>query len=124
MGYAGLNVEELARLLARRRIEAEPIEDDRWGDHCVVRLTDMRYPHARALLYYENMGIEPRLAKCVLGDVAREADEPVSGRIGALGDTDLAGCFELAGRRSEDPERLAGWIAEVFESVRTAADGN
>src|SRR5262245_10558428 len=53
MGYAGLKVAELARLLARHRSEAEPIEDDRWGDYCGVRLTDMRYRHGRALLAYE-----------------------------------------------------------------------
>ena len=39
---------------AGERIEAEVIEDDRTGDHCVLKLVDMRNPHTEALLYYEN----------------------------------------------------------------------
>jgi len=123
MGYAGLKVDELARLLARLRIEAEPIEDDRWGDHCVVRLTDMRHPHGRALLYYENMGIEPRIARFVFGEVAVEAGESVGKWISALEDAGVTASPELVGRRGDDPERIASWLADVFQSQRTAAGG-
>src|SRR5262249_5862901 len=122
MGYAGLKIDKLARLLARHRIEAEPIEDDRWGDHCVVRLTDMRYPHARALLYYENIGIEPRGARCVFGEIAVEADESVGKRISELEDADVTASLELVGKRGDDPERIASWLADVFQLQRTATE--
>jgi hypothetical protein len=122
MGYAGLKVDELARLLAQHRIEAEPIEDDRWGDHCVVRLTDMRYPHGLALLYYENMGIEPRIARCVFGEMAVEADESVGKRISALEDAEVTASLELVGQRDDEPERIASWLADVLQSQRTTAE--
>ncbi len=118
MGYAGLNIEELSRLLARQRIEAEAIEDDSRGDHCVVKLTDMRYPHEVALLYYGNMGIEPRLTRCVIGDEVAGTSESLGNRIRALGENDLASSLDLIGRRSEDPDRLATWLSSVFQSLR------
>ncbi len=118
MGYAGLNIGELTRLLARQRIEAEAIEDDSWGDHCVVKLTDMRYPHEVALLYYENMGIEPRLARCVIGDEVAGTSESLGNRIRALSENDLASSLDLMGRKAEDPDQLATWLSNVFQSLR------
>jgi hypothetical protein len=119
MGYAGLNISELTRLLARQHIEAEAIEDDSWGDHCVVKLTDMRYPHDVALLYYENMGIEPRLARCVIGEAVAGTSDSLGNRIRALNENDLLSSLDLIGRRADDPERLATWLSSVFQSLRT-----
>jgi hypothetical protein len=62
MGFAGLKIDDLKHAFAWIRIEAEVVEDDHAGDLCVLRLADVRYPHTEALLYYENMGVEPRLA--------------------------------------------------------------
>ena len=121
MGYAGLNIGELERLLARQHIEAEAIEDDSWGDHCVVKLTDMRYPHEVALLRYENMGIEPRRARCVLGVEVAGASDSIGKRIEALNETELVASLELIGRISEDPTWLATWLNGVFQSIRTKA---
>jgi hypothetical protein len=44
MGFAGLNIDELKRAFAKERIEAEVVEDDRAGDHCVLKLVDILTP--------------------------------------------------------------------------------
>jgi hypothetical protein len=82
----------------------------------------MRYPHGRALLYYENMGIAPRIARCIFGEMAVEADESMGKRISALEDADVTASLELVGRRGNDPEHIASWLADVFQSQHTAAE--
>ena len=61
MGTAGLNVERLAGLLERKKVECTLIEGDAALDHCVLRLASRRRPALVAFVEYENQGIEPRL---------------------------------------------------------------
>jgi hypothetical protein len=115
MGFAGLNIADLKRAFARVRIGAEVIEDDSVGDHCVLRLIDMRYPHAEALLYYENMGIEPRLAFLKCGSIQAEPDRSWGSIFQTL--IEEAGePLELFGRRSEDISCIVEWVTTKHRS--------
>jgi len=63
MGTAGLEIPNLRKLLNRHRVELELLQDDSFGDFCVLQLTDARYPRHEAMLRYENMGLEPRMVE-------------------------------------------------------------
>jgi hypothetical protein len=116
MGFAGLNIDHLKRALARIRIEAEVIEDDSFGDHCVMRLVDMRYPHAEAMLCYENMGIEPRYVRFRRGILQADEGKSLGGMLRSLADgqTDT---LQLVGRQSDDVRRIVDWVAIKYRST-------
>lgn len=116
MGFAGLNIADLKRAFARVRIEAEVIEDDSAGDHCVLRLVDMRYPHAEALLYYENMGVEPRLAVLKCGGIQTNAEQSWGSIFRALIEGKEEDVLELFGRRSEDISHIVEWVIAKYRS--------
>jgi hypothetical protein len=114
MGFAGLNIDELKRAFAKERIEAEVVEDDRAGDHCVLKLIDMRYPHAEALLYYENMGVEPRLAFLKFGSIQPEADQSLGSVLRTLTGEEQSETLQLLGRRRDDIPRIVEWVADKY----------
>ena len=118
MGYAGLDIVTLTRMLRQHRLDAAVVEDDLWGDHCVVRIEDMRHPRPSALLYYENMGDEPRLARIVLADVAPTSGERIGAALRQLGDG-VAPWHRLTGRRADDPEKLVPVILGFMAALRT-----
>ena len=106
MGTAGLEIQNLRKLLNRRRVELELLQDDSSGDFCVLRLTDARYPHYESLLRYENMGLEPRIVELSFNT---EQTEYKNG----LFESEI---LNLAGRRKDDPEKIAVWITRLFLS--------
>jgi len=104
MGTAGLEIANLRKLLNRRRIDLELLQDDTFGDFCILRLTGVRYPHYEALLRYENMGLEPRIVEL---SFKTEQTEYKNG----LHESEI---LNLAGRRKDDPEIIADWITQRF----------
>jgi len=114
MGFAGLNIDEMKRAFGRERIEAEVVEDDRAGDHCVLKLVDMRYPHTDALLYYENMGVEPRLAFLKFGSIQPEADQSLGSVLRALTGEEQSETLQLLGGRRDDIPRIVEWVADKY----------
>ena len=116
MGYAGLHIDELRRAFGRRRFDLSVVEDDAPGDHCVIRLEDERYPHASALLVYENYGIEPRLAWLWVGKREVPDGESIGRVLRTLGGEGAFAHLELTGAGREDPERLAQWAVEALRA--------
>src|SRR5215475_15853608 len=114
MGFAGLNIDELKRAFAKERIEAEVVEDDRAGDHCVLKLVDMRYPHAEALLYYENLGVEPRVAFLVFDSIQPEADRSLGSVLRTRTGEEQSETLQFLGRRSDDVPRIVEWVAHKY----------
>jgi len=106
VGTAGLEIPNLRKLLNRHRIEIELLQDDGFGDFCVLRLTDARYPHYEALLRYENMGLEPRIVEL---SFKTEQTEYKNG----LHESEI---LNLAGRRKDDPEKIVAWVTRLFRS--------
>jgi hypothetical protein len=104
MGTAGLEIPNLRKLLNRQRVELELLQDDSFGDFCVLRLTDARYPHYEALLRYENIGLEPRIVEL---SFKTEQTEYKNG----LHESEI---LNLAGRRKDDPKKIAAWITQLF----------
>jgi hypothetical protein len=107
MGTAGLDVNRLAGLLERKKVECALLEDDAAFDHCVLRLSSVRRPAVVALLEYENWGDEPRLAGLVFREdtCLPQRRENTSGWERTL---------ELRGARTDDPEKIAQWIEREF----------
>ena len=104
MGTAGLNVIRLASLLERRKVDCVLIDGDSSRDHCVLRLSSIKFPRVHALLEYENQGVEPRL----VGMLFRNDDESVPEK--EEYPLEWQKTLQLAGARDEDPDKIAQWI--------------
>jgi hypothetical protein len=107
MGTAGLDVNRLAGLLERKKVECTLIDGDAAWDHCVLRLASVRRPGVAAFLEYENMGGEPRLAGLVVRDdefTPRRDDYPL----------EWDKTLTLEGARKDDAGKIARWVEREF----------
>ena len=123
MGYAGLNLDALRHELARQRFEVELLEDDRAWDHCLLKISAMRFPHETRLLRYENDGTEPRITtiswRCDHVSVDLVADWHARHL-----NTPHQASLRLTGRRSDDPAKIAAFVvAEYMPAVPHSYDG-
>lgn len=105
MGTAGLDLKGLGRVLAAERVGVDLIEDDRWRDRCIVRLTRERYPYDWGLLCYENLGIEPRT---VWWGVRAEVGV-FDGEVGLP-------CLRLQGPLRGDVGAIVEWLGLLWKS--------
>lgn len=109
MGTAGLNVNRLAGLLERKKIECTLVDRDEGLDHCVLRLSSIKHPSVVAYLEYENQGIEPRFAGIVFRDdssTPQKNDYPL----------DWQKELKLEGTLTDDPDKIAQWIEYQLDS--------
>ena len=107
MATAGLDVQRLAGLLERKKVECSLLDGDAAFDHCVLRLSSVRRPAVAALLEYENQGGEPRLAGLVF-----LKDESLPQRHGYRAEWERT--LELRGARTDDPDKIAQWVGREF----------
>ena len=107
MGTAGLDVNRLAGLLERKKVECTLLDGDAAFDHCLLHLSGLRRPAVAALLEYENQGGEPRLAGLVfLGE------KSLPQRDGYRAEWERT--LELRGARTDDPDKIARWVEREF----------
>ncbi len=107
MGTAGLDVNRLAGLLERLKVECVVVDEDGAFDHCVLRLSSVKRPAVAAFLEYENQGAEPRLACLALRDdrfMPRDGEYPL----------EWQATLRLEGARRDDPEEIARWVEREF----------
>jgi hypothetical protein len=107
MGTAKLDINRLAGLLERKKVESTLIDDDSALDHCVLRLESVRRPAVVAFLEYENQGVEPRLVGMVFHDetfMPQKYAYPL----------DWEKTLELAGAIKDDPGKIARWVEREF----------
>jgi hypothetical protein len=111
MGTAGLDINRLAGLLERKKIECVLVDGDSAFDHCVLRLTSVRRPGVVAFLEYENQGGEPRVAGLTFRDdsfMPERNDYP----------PEWEKYLRLRGARKDDPGKIASWIeGEYLDSA-------
>ena len=107
METAGLDINRLAGLLERKKVECTLLEGDTGFDHCMLRLSSVRRPAVAALLEYENQGGEPRLAGLVF-----LKDESLPQRQGYRAEWERT--LELRGARTDDPDKIAQWVGREF----------
>jgi hypothetical protein len=107
MGMAGLDINRLAGLLDRKKVECALLDGDAAFDHCVLRLSSVGRPAVTALLEYENQGGEPRLAGLVF-----LKDESLPQRHGYRAEWERT--LELRGGRTDDPNKIAQWVRREF----------
>lgn len=125
MGTAGLDIAALRKHLHRQHIDSDLVQGDSLGDFCILRLTDARYPHREALLRYENQGIEPRIVWLLFTaqQTATGLNPEPPGEILATRDNpesfDESEMLRLNGRRKDDPEKIADWLAQMFRKAVT-----
>ena len=109
MGTAGLDVNRLAGLLGRIKVDCAVVEGDESQDHCVMRLSSVRHPGRVAFVEYVNQGVEPRLV-----GIKMEPPEPEGA--GGVGESFWIseGWINLRGARGDDPEKIAEVVEQVF----------
>lgn len=103
-GTAGLYFELLRGQLERRKIDCDFLEGDRAFDHCVVKLTSRKAPGVVAILKYDNIGVEPRIAT-LRTSTTGEAE---------VGHGESEVSLELAGSRRDDVGKILAFIKTHF----------
>jgi hypothetical protein len=107
MGTAGLDVKRLSGLLERQKVDCVLIQDNRWGDHCVLRISSVKRPNVIALVEYENQGEEPRLVGMTFIDKQKET-------LFEDGVFEWEHQLDLSGSIQSDPDKIAVWVLTKF----------
>jgi hypothetical protein len=84
-------------------VDCVVVHGDLAFDHCVLRLSSVKFPRVYALLEYENQGDEPRLVGMLFRNdesVPQKEEYPL----------EWQKTLRLAGTRDEDPDKIAQWI--------------
>ena len=107
MGTAGLDVQRLAGLLERLKVDCSIVDGDEAEDHCVLRLSSVTCPGLLAFIEYMNQGAEPRRARLLVTPEAKEIEnkQPL---------LNIEEWLDLSGPRSDDPEKIVRFVKQNF----------